>query len=274
MKKLISAFFLIGLSACGNDSLPKYTKLDGLRILAIDLDTLEIQNPPAGVQNIQVTPYISDIGGTGAVNLTVQTCLDRGVSIGADPTCANATDLTTVNSTLNFADAERTAPATPIAASFTVPANLLANYATPLQFNGVPFLITVTATRGDTTLKSFRRILISTKTPNQAPGLADLLADGSSLTALPNKEVNLSFTANTTPESYQYMNSKEEISNLTEVFETTWFTSDGEIKIPRTRENETTTWTPPSTPPSGRSVVVVGVLRDGRGGIDVIIRKF
>ncbi len=274
MKKLIPALFLLGLSACGNDSLPKYTKLDGLRILAINANPLEIQNPPAGVQNIQVTPYIVDIGGTGAVSLTVETCLDRGVSIGADPTCTSATDRATVNSTLNFTDAERTEPASPIAVNFTVPTNLLANYAKPLQFNGVPFLITVTATRGDTTVKSFRRVLVSTKTPNQAPGLADLLADGFALATLPTKEVNLSFTASTTPESYQYMNSKEEISNLTEVFETTWFASDGEIKIPRTRENETTTWTPPSTPPSGRKVVVVGVLRDGRGGIDVIIRKF
>lgn len=274
MKKIYSVLLLFGLAACSNDSLPKYTKLDSLRILAIDLDTLEIQNPSAGVQTVQVTPYLSDIGGTDPVNLTIQTCLDRGVSFGAEPTCENAADLTTVNSTVNFADPERTAAATPTSVSFTIPSNLLANYATPLQFNGVPYLITVTATRGDATLRSFRRILITTKTPNQAPGMSDILADGASLVTLPNKEVLLSFTANTAPESYQYMNSKEEISNLTETFETTWFTSDGEIENPRTRENETTRWTPPTTPPVGRSVVVVGVLRDGRGGIDVIIRKF
>lgn len=273
MKKIIFVLLFLGLSACSNDTLPKYSKLDGLRILALDLDKLEIQNPPAGVQNIQVTPYLSDIGGSGAINLRVQSCLDRGVSLGVMPSCENSTDVTTVDSTFNFADSERTASATPISISFTIPANFLTSYAAPLQFNGVSYLITVTATRGNTTLKSFRRVLISTKTPNQAPVISDILGDGTSLSALPNKATSLSFAATGSPESYQYMNTKEEISNLTETYEVTWFTSDGEIKSPRSRENETVLWTPPDTAPVGRSVVIVGVLRDGRGGVSVLIKK-
>lgn len=268
---LISSFLVLG--ACSQDDLPKYSKLDGLRILALDLNTPEIQNPSAGAQTVQLTPYLSDIGGSGSIDLTIQSCLDRGVSFGAEPTCEGAADVTTTNSTLTFADAERTGPAAAITVNFTIPANLLSQYAAPLRFNGVAYLITVTATRGTATLKSFRRILLSTKTPNQNPGIADVLAEGTTLSNLPAGETNLSFSTNTNPESYQYMNTKEEVSNLTETFETTWFISDGELTTPRTRADETTKWTPPPTAPTGRSVVVVGVLRDGRGGVSVIIKK-
>ncbi len=60
----------------------------------------------------------------------------------------------------------------------------------------------------------------------------------------------------------------------TEVFETTWFVSDGAIENPRTRVGESTEWETPASAPVGRQSVVVGVLRDERGGTAVLIRKF
>jgi hypothetical protein len=276
MKHLFLSFFSLAvLTSCGMDEFPKYSALDRLRILALVVDTPEIQNPSAGIINVQMTPYLSDLNGTGTVALEIQSCLDSGVAYGAEPSCVGAvTASSLLSQTVTFADLERTgAPTGAITVPLTIPAGLLAGFSPTLQFNGVPYLITVKATRGSEIVRSFRRVLLSTKTPNQNPTLGDLLVNGSSLTVLPTGEVALSFSATGTPETYQFLSSTGTVSNQTEVFETTWFISEGVIENPRTRQGETITWKAPASGPSGRQAVVVGVLRDGRGGVSVLIRK-
>lgn len=276
MKQLmISITSLCVLTSCAMNDFPKYSALDRLRILALVANVPEIQNPSAGTTNVQLTPYLSDLNGTGTVALEIQSCLDGGVAYGAEPTCAGAATASSVlNQTVTFSDVERTgAPTGAITVPLSIPAGLLSSYSSALQYNGVAYLITVKATRGSESVRSFRRILLSTKAPNQNPVLGDLLVNGSSLTSLPSGEVALSFSATGSPEGYQYLTTGGTVQSLTEVYETTWFVTDGTIESPRSRQGETVTWKAPSTAPSGRQSVVVGVLRDGRGGVHVLVRK-
>jgi hypothetical protein len=273
------------LTSCSGGDLPKYSLLDRFRILALVVDQPEIQNPAAGVVNVLLDPYLSDLKGTGDISLEVQSCLDPGVARGAQPSCEGASfasAVQTVNMTSaggapvgTFGDPERTGK--PASGSITVglqiPAGILATYRADIQLNGFSYLIMVKATRGADTIVGFRRVLISNKTPNANPGIADLLANGVSLTSFPSDDVELGFTSASAPESYPFMNTALESKTLLEQFQLTWFVSDGEIQLARIGESETATWKPGAAP-SGRQTVVVGVLRDGRGGENVLIRRF
>jgi hypothetical protein len=284
--KTVLAILLFGVLACSKSDLPQYTKLDQLRILAVVVSTPEIQNPGAGTTNVNVDPYISDIGGTGNITLTVQSCLDPGIAVGAAPSCTGAlyaSSVQTVSMTApagqpadTFGTPERTGKASSgsIAVGLQIPAGLLLPFPAALQNNGVAYLITVTATSGTASVRAYKRVLISNKTPNTNPAISDLLANGASLTTLPTGDATMSFTAGSTPETYVYLTTDGVSQTLTETFETTWFISDGEIENPRTKAGQTTTWTTPGAAPSGRQTVVVGVLRDGRGGTGVLIKKF
>ncbi len=283
MKRIIFLIAICTLSACSKDDMPQYSKLDRLRILGLVVNTPELQNPAAGTVNVNLDPYISDIGGTGAVSLDVQSCLDPGVSLGKDATCAGGTSASSVQTVAVaeptgqaagiFGAPERTGrPSTgSIVVPLTIPANFLSPYSAALQFNGVAYIITVKATSSTGTVSSFRRVLISNKSPNANPTLSDLLVDGASLTTLPGADANLSSTFSSSPETYQYMSNDGSTKSFTETFETTWFVSDGEVEIPRTFTGETTVWKAPVAA-SGRKSVVVGVLRDGRGGISVMVK--
>jgi hypothetical protein len=282
-------FFLLGvflLVACSKDDFPQFTKLDRLRIMALVVDTPEVQNPAAGTTNVNLDVYLSDLNGTGNVSIDVQSCLDPGVSLGAAPSCVGAFYASAVQNVSvtapagqpagTFGSPERTGkPSTgSISVGLQIPAGLLSAFSSALQYNGVPYLITVTATRGAETVRTFKRVLMSTKTANANPVLADLLSNGASLAALPVADVELSFTATGTPESYQFMNTEGVLKPQTEVYETTWFITDGEIENPRTQLGQTITWKVPGAAPAGRQSVVVGVLRDGRGGTNVLVKKF
>lgn len=279
-----SLWMVFFLSACQANNFPKYSTLEKLRVLALVVDTPEIQSPGAGTTNVSLTPYLSDIGGSGNVDLTVQSCLDPGVAAGSEPSCSGALYASppqTVSVTAPagqaagiFGSPERTgAPSSGgITVGLQIPANLLLAFPTVLQHNGVPYLITVTAQRGSQTVRSFRRVLISTKSANLNPTLTDILVNGSSLTTLPTGEPLLSFSAST-PETYQSMASSGALVSETEAFVLTWFISDGEMENSRILEGQNTIWKTPGGAPSQRQVVVVGVLRDGRGGVAVLVKK-
>jgi len=55
---------------------------------------------------------------------------------------------------------------------------------------------------------------------------------------------------------------------------TTWFVSDGDSNLFRTRDLEATGWYPPSAKPSRGGMVFVIVARDGRGGENYRVFEF
>lgn len=286
MEKILFLFGLLSLVSCSSSDLPQYTKLGDLRILAITVSTPEIQNPSAGTTNVTIDPYISDINGSGSVTLEVQSCLDPGVSLGQQPSCTSAqyaSSVQTVTVTApvgqaagTFGSPERTGKSSSgsITVGLQIPSGLLSGYSTVKQFNGIAYLITVKAIGASSTVSSFKRVIMTTRSANSNPTLTDLYANGVSISALPSGSAELSFATSSSPETYQYMSSDGSTQTLTESFEVSWFISDGEVLNPRTLSTETTTWSAPTSSPSGRQSVVVGVMRDGRGGTSVLVKKF
>lgn len=284
---LLSLVFLsLIFSGCSAENFPEFTKLEKLRILALSVDTPELQNPAAGVNNISLSPYISDVGGSGTVRLEIQSCLDPGASLGQTPSCSGALYASSVQSVTvtapggqadgTFGSPERTGiPSTgAITVGLTIPPSLLLAYASAIQFNGVAYLITVTATAGSQSVRAFRRVLISNKPPNTNPTISAFFQNGNPLTSLPTRDTELSFSIVGSPENYNFLSDEGNLISRTETMEVTWFVSDGSIANPRTTIGQSTIWNVPGGAPSGRKVVLVGVLRDGRGGMNVLTKTF
>ncbi|MEY4615463.1 MAG: hypothetical protein RJB66_423 [Pseudomonadota bacterium] len=280
---------VVGLIGCSESPFPDYSKLEGLRILALKVDQPELQyNSSTDSYSIVMTPLLSDFGGSGNLELSLQGCLDPGIVVGAEPNCSDAdvaSSLTTVTVTPAvgaasdiFGDETRTGiPSTgSIAMTLPFPRTLWSSFSSVLQFNGVPYVIVAKVRSVDSgrELTAFRRVLLSNKSSlNTNPGLIDLKVSGNSLVSLPSEESLLAFESATNPENYDYKKSSGDVLALTEAFEVSWFITDGKIKSSRGRTGETVEWNPPtSAPSSGRKVIVVAVLRDGRGGIDYMIR--
>jgi hypothetical protein len=278
-------FSSVYLFSCTRDNLPIYSTLDRLRVLALIVNTPEVQNPSAGTLNVSLDPYISDIGGSGNISLEIQSCLDPGVSLGLEPSCqgsSTASAVQTISVTAPsgqaagiFGTPERTGRPSSgsIVVGLQIPSGLLSAYPAATQYNGLSYLITVTATSSNAVVKSFRRVLLSTKTANVNPSLSDILSNGTSLSALPSSSVNLSVSSSN-PETYIFFSDTSGLKTLSETLQTTWFVSDGELSLSRTSQGEASSWTPPTAAPVGRKTVVVGVLRDGRGGLAILFKQF
>lgn len=280
-------FFQLLQLSCSKNNFPKYSALDRLRILGITTPTPELQNPSSGTTNVSITPYVSDIGGSGDITLEVQSCLDPGVSLGATPTCtyaqyASAVQTITMNSIATateglFGNPERTG--SPQSGAITVPlqipSQLLPLLPTYMQYNGVSYLITVKATAASGSVSSFRRILISTKAPNNNPTIADLLLNNLSFTQRPTEGVyQLKLSTTDTPESYQFLTGNGEYKNFQEDYEISWFVSEGVMEIARGFLSDDLDWTvtPTPSPSTPQKTVVVAALRDGRGGMAVKVK--
>ncbi len=260
-----------------------------MRILALVVDTPSIQNPQGGIQNVQLTPYVSDIGGTGDLKMTVQSCLDRGVSQGLIATCENEPTASlpqeiTISSAITstegfFGSPERTGSpqSGAITVPLNIPENLFSNFSNQVTHNGLSYLIIVElqALNNPTQkIKSFRRVLLTTQVPNLNPVINEIKINGTTLTGKPFLGSHeLSFDAVNSPDQYTFLNSIGEFTPLTETYETSWFVSDGTIISSRSNLDQTVTWDFLEMPSLGfRRVVVVGVLRDGRGGIAVKVK--
>lgn len=278
--------FLIQCS-CSKNNFPKYSSLDRLRILAITTPTPELQNPTAGITNVTISPYVSDITGTGDITLEIQSCFDPGVNLGAIPNCENgylASSIQTVtmsSATTSvegiFGSPERTG--SPQSGAITVPLQIppqaLESFPPYLQYNGVSFIITVKVIANTGTINSFRRILISNKTPNNNPTIDDLYLNNNSFTQRPaagTYQLNLSSSSN--PENYQFLTGDGLYKSLTENYEVTWFVSEGLMEISRGSMSDALEWILPALNPSlTHKSVLVAVLRDSRGGTTIKIKS-
>ncbi len=283
---LLIYFFCLFQISCGKSNFPKYSALDRLRILAITTPTPEIQNPSAGTTSVSITPYVSDIGGTGDITLEVQSCFDPGVNLGAVPNCtsgylASTIQTITMSSATSvtegvFGNPERTG--TPQSGAITVPIQIPLQALDPfpayLQYNGISYIITVKATSNSGVVSSFRRILISNKTPNNNPTISDLLLNNNSFTQRPSEGTyQLSLSTTDTPESYQFLTGDGVYKNLKEEYEISWFVSEGVMEISRALLSDLLDWVVPAPNPApAQKAVLVGVLRDGRGGVAVKVK--
>lgn len=254
--------------SCSEEPLMEYSKLESLRILDINVDVPEVNQLDTSM-NFSLVPLLSDVGGVGAVNLKWDICLDPGVAYGAEPVCpGNAIS----QQTHNFVSAMRTEVGAVHVKTFNMPSAVFTLAGASGQFNGVAVLVTLEASTGSETVRSFKRILYTSKTTNLNgnPSLTGFLVKGSAWTGVPIEKSALTpILGAGSRESYEFKTEDGEIVTLQEELQVTWFASAGEFTRTRTVDTSSTEWTPAASPG-----VIVLVLRDGRGGSTTFIREY
>ena len=273
MKFLFPLIFI--LISCGDDDMKKYSKLSGLRILAITADNPQINS----ASTVRLTPYLSyPEANDTTIDISFEACIDPGIAYGAELDCKTPfqTGTTTYDTTALNADFY-TGPITPVtpldinvpAASFTY----LATLNSDLQFNGVDVIVILTFTdQSDSTktIKTFKRISLTSKSSglNTNPTIGGLIQSNSSyLTSFPTTTSNISLDSPSDGEAYQ-IEASTGLTNLNETMTISWFSNVGEFKFSRTDKDETVEFDP-----QGETAgVFVAVYRDNRGGVVVIKR--
>lgn len=266
MKHLLLCLLLL---SCGMDDQKKYYRLEGLRMLAISADNPEINS----ASTVTLTPYLSYTdGGDTTLDVSWEACLDPGISYGAEIKCD--TDLDSGSDIFNTATLNSvyyTGPMNTISVNIPTSAfTYLASINSETQFNGVDVIVIVQITdqnNSSSTLKTIKRIKLTSKTSglNINPTISgNIQSNGSDLSSAPAGKVNLSLDGLSSAESYSYQ-ATSGLATLDERMLVTWFASFGEFTSSRTDPDESTEF----DPQGGTTGVLVGVYRDGRGGLAI-----
>lgn len=267
------------LFSCGKDDLPQFNQVNSLRMIAMTTPTPEVN--PGDV--VTITPVVSDVKEATALKDTVSVCVDLGVAYGVTPTCeGNSTKVAVhVDRTLAAPGAGANWTGNADTFNFTVPSSLVmfTGRTAQEQFNGVNYLVEyILKNSSGTEIRSFRRIVVSTKTPkNTNPVVTDIFSNGVSLVGpLPfGSIVQLSSDLSAgSAESYQLQDFNGVASSQTELISTTWMITDGETKYFRSDVGQSNEYTLPATAPAGRSVHIFAIARDNRGGVTVVRKQF
>ncbi|MFN8370554.1 MAG: hypothetical protein U0T83_08030 [Bacteriovoracaceae bacterium] len=264
---LLTLLFL----ACGKDPFKRVEELNSFRVLAITTSSPELNI--LGSLNTTVTPYISDINGGGRITAgTVEMCLDPGVTFGAEVKCDH--DPYKYSSSYNFDSttySNNLYSGLGSSVTLTLPNYIFSGKSEREKYNGVAVIVIFTFSVDNLTVKAFRRILVTNRTTlNQNPTVTQINVNGSAITQKPNKndEISLSYG---NVESYNYEQVDGTVETKSESFKIAWFTSSGNINYPKTEVGKNAKYT--SQPNSG-SFLIVGVVRDDRGGVSIIEKKF
>lgn len=277
MKRLL--VLTLFLFSCQKDDLPEFNRLEGLRVLALQANTPEV-NPGA---NVTITPVISDIY-SNSLNYSVSACLDPGLSYGAEPSCeGNPSKVVIAPSTplgLPGLAESWTGAADPFVVNIPATAIIFAGRSAYEVWNGVNYLVVYTLTNDSgKTVTAVKRILVSdsAKTAkNNNPVTTQVYADGVALTAM---SWGAQFTlttdlSNVSAENYVVQNKNSQTLAKTEALTTTWFVTDGETKYFRSTGTEGNFFKSPGQAPNRRSFYLLAITHDDRGGVSFVKKKY
>lgn len=278
MKKLLlyTTLFLMG---CEKDNLPEFNRLEGLRVLAFQANTPEV-SPGSSVT---ITPIISDITAT-SLSFSVSACLDLGLSYGAEPTCEGSASKVTIaiNTALTLPGAGESWTGFADSFSVTIPNDtvIFAGKSAAEKYNGVNYIITYTLTNNlGQSLTAVKRILVSetAKTAkNNNPVTAQIFANGAAFATMTlGIKQNLS-TDLTSASAENYITKDAQLNETAraEKLTTTWFVTDGETKYYRSSGTDVNQYTSPGASAIGRSMYVMAITHDNRGGVSLVKKKF
>jgi hypothetical protein len=266
MKNIFIALPLVFLISCGDNKLAKVETLGSFRVLAIQTSAPEITQA-AGLPTITVKPFISDVYGAGrTVTGTIDTCVDPGISFGASPTCDdNPTKVSYAYSVNTGTLTSMNTGWGPDSSAITIPDTIFSGKSAREKFNGVNYLVIFSFTVDGAIYNSFRRISLTNRTiKNTNPILSALTLNGGALT-MPNNGDVLGATYSGV-ESYDYLRVDGVTETRTEKLVMAWYISSGTLNLSKVNASETVKYT--SDSPS--TLMIVGVLRDERGGVAVI----
>jgi len=263
--KYLGCLLVLGiLAGCSDDDLPDYYRLGALRILAIKAGQSEV-NPTSGPVSVSITPIVSDIAGAGrTLSYELQTCHDPGVGAGASPNCDHDPAKTSTSGTFTLTAPRFTEEIA--SSSVSVPADVFDGRSAADRYNGVPYLVVFSVTGGGETVRSFRRIIATERTPlNAVADITSINSGGVAITALPTAKAKLTPVINGTAETFTAQRADGSLESRTESLTVTWFIPEGEMKFSRTDSTGENEYTPPASPTG--SLFLATVLRDSRGGV-------
>jgi hypothetical protein len=268
---LISAVLLLS-AGCSMEDFEEFKQLGGLRIVGVEVDNSEIDGTTSGTVNVTLTPYISDIDAGGRTfSVSVVSCLDATFAQTGQLGCKPNTE-TYPNSnsfdTSTLSASSYTGAMDSITISINDPASLIENFSEQLRFNGVPYYVFFTLSSGSESLSFVKQLRITDRgTLNSNPEIDEVRLDGSELTSAPSGSGTLSvtLTASGEPEKYAELTGNGTTQSQTESYLVSWFASPGDITLGRVLFGQT------SELDTNQSTVLIAVVRDRRGGTDVVV---
>ena len=265
MKKILLAFIPFCLISCGGKKLADVETLGTFRVLAIQTSTPELTQTTG--LSVTAKPFVSDISSGGrTVSGLVEGCVDPGVSSGAVVTCdGNPTRVFSAYSVDTSGLTMQTGWGG-LSSSLAIPDAIFAGRSAREKFNGVPFLIIFSFDVDGATSKYFRRVLITNRTTlNANPSLTALKLNGGAIGKPKNGDyLNATYSG---VETYDYMRADGLTESRTEKLMMAWYVNSGTFDMPKATAAESVQYK--TDPPSGQ-MLIIGILRDERGGVDVV----
>lgn len=268
--KPLNFILLIFSVACGGSNFKKVEVLEEFRVLSAVTSTPEVA--PGAAVNLQL--FVSDVkGGPRVIPGTTVSCIDPGISYGASVNCdhdpfavADTYDVDTTGLTLYTGLA-------PAILSVTVPAGIFTGRSVKDQSNGVGYIVIFNFDVDGKKVSAFKRIIATTRTGaelNSNPTGSSILLNGVAITTTPNKNDKLKMTSSS-PEAYTFINTDGNSETRTEEYQVAWYVSTGKFDKPKSDVDETVKYLGnTASAPS----VLVGIVRDDRGGVDIIRKTF
>jgi hypothetical protein len=270
--KIYSLVLLLLAISCGDDRVKKVEILEDFRILAAVTNKPEVS--PGETANLQL--FISDVKGGGRVITgTTVACIDPGISFGAKVNCdhdpsAQSDTYTIDTNALDVPNGLYTGLATDTL-NVTVPLNIFTGRGSRDQFNGVGFIVIFNFTVDGRNISTFKRITATNRgTFNSNPAGSTILLNGSSIGSAPEDGDDLEATSSA-PEFFDYQTIDGVTENREEKLAVAWYITQGELTKPKSNVGESTSY---KGKKSTASSAVIAIIRDERGGVDIVSKIF
>lgn len=265
MKKLILLLALLA-SSCGDDTFRKVEQLDRFRILGIQAASPEVA--PGGSSTLTLLIY--DPSPRASINVSLTTCIDPGISLGAPVSCAHDATAVPSNFTINTSGyTGNLGLGTHTTAAINVPAAIFTGRSTRDRFNGVGYIAIFDFVVDGESVRAFKRIVATNRgTFNANPAAPTLLLNGAAFAGSPQKGDRLSLTTSA-PESYDFIGVDGATETRIEDPQVAWYITKAELLSPKTEVDESTRI---ETDPSSDPYLILGVVRDERGGLSFTSR--
>lgn len=264
--KMLILTFLFFLISCSDDRFTRVETLNGFRIIGIRADNPEVA--PGGNANISL--YVSDVNGGGrTINGTYEGCIDPGISLGAEVRCDHdpgaVSGVYIVDTTVpDLANNLFTGFSGNV--NITVPGTIFLGRSAREQFNGVGYIVIFRFTVDGKSTTAFKRIISTNRGSfNANPAGAGILLNGAVLASIPKKDDRLTVTG-LTPETFTFQNVDGSSETRTEDLEVGWYVSEGKFDRPKSTYGETVKFLEDAP----ISLLLVAVIRDDRGGMEIV----
>ena len=267
--KIWLLFPILVLISCSDSNFRKVEQLDTFRVLGIEASLPEVA--PNTAVNLRL--FVSDPNGpTGGREIVgqLESCIDPGISLGAPVSCdhdpSRITSPFTIDTRLADFQNNLSSGFSPFVV-VTVPATILLGRTLREENNGVGYISIFTFTVDGVQVRAFKRILASNRAAkNTNPTGSAIELNGLLFVGHPQKGDRFHFTTSA-PESYTFVNVDGSSGMIEEEMSVAWYITASEFDKPKVDLDEEVelTETPPLAP-----YLIVGIVRDDRGGLSVV----